>query len=1096
MQALVALSLGAVGCLAIACPGDSPSPSELARALGRSRQVEPRLTGGFAYTPCRPVPAQGGLLPKPRCSDPLPRSRSNSKVLAKLVIRLQRQLERKRSRSVVWTYGLALLVDPQTPETTEKAVALLEEASALAPADARILSDLAAAYYVRAQQTERPEDLVRALEMARRAVEKDGSLQEARFNEALSLQALSLRSGAAKEWRRYLRSDSHSPWGAEARAHLRAFQAGDAADSWDKTKDGLEIAASQGDRDVVRTAVAQFPQAVRLLIEEHVLPDWANAVAEGRRGDADRLLHEARVIAAELARYGGDFLLADTVEDLQLAATSGGQRLALLVAGHRAYREGLSLYSRFEIGSATERFEEAREALSSGGSPFSNWADFYLAVCSYQRYSYSAAIDRMKGVLRRASQRSYINLSGRALWVIGLCQIDAAQPVEALDTYEKALASFSRSRETESMISVQALLADALRYLGEDRKSWEHRYQALHGLDRLRDFRRRHAIVGEAALAALKLGRPLAAASFQDEAVELGERSQSPIDILEALRSRAAIHLRAGEPTAALADLQEASGKAAEVGEDSVRQIVLGRIREVEARLAQKSDPRKAVELLTEARRLFQQVGYRFPLAGIDVGRAQALFAAGQSTEARADLSAAVQEMEAEADQALQALRKGKSRDLWGELSLRAAYFEKGKDPFDQLLLHLAEEGDPREAWELAERERARKFLFSLLSLPSRPGLLRVPGSSVGALPLQEIQRGIPDRVALLQYESLEDRTLIWLLRENQLQMWVGKTGRAELESWITQARNALAGTRPRDTAEARANLERLFRALVEPALQGLGGVETLVFVPDGSLQDVPFAALVSPATGRHLIEDQAIEVAPSATLYVESLRRDRELAAHADQSALAVSDPTYDPSLFQALPALPHAGEEAAQVARTYPGSTLLTGAYATKARFLALVGRHGIIHAATHAVNRGNSPLLSTLVLAPEGKDSGALYAHELLGLRFEKTRLVVLSACSTAGNRREGGGEGFVRPLLGAGVPTVLASLWPVDDRVTAQLFSIFHARFRAGEAAPAALRTAQLALLRGTEPSLRTPKAWAGFEVFGGSKLNESIQRRTP
>ena len=83
---------------------------------------------------------------------------------------------------------------------------------------------------------------------------------------------------------------------------------------------------------------------------------------------------------------------------------------------------------------------------------------------------------------------------------------------------------------------------------------------------------------------------------------------------------------------------------------------------------------------------------------------------------------------------------------------------------------------------------------------------------------------------------------------------------------------------------------------------------------------------------------------------------------------------------------------------------------------------------------------------------------------------------------------GSEGvtsLARAFLAAGVPTVAASLWSVDDRPTAVLFDAFHRYLWNGEDPVDALRSAQLGMLRGGNPADRSPRAWAAFEVIGAS-----------
>jgi CHAT domain-containing protein len=131
--------------------------------------------------------------------------------------------------------------------------------------------------------------------------------------------------------------------------------------------------------------------------------------------------------------------------------------------------------------------------------------------------------------------------------------------------------------------------------------------------------------------------------------------------------------------------------------------------------------------------------------------------------------------------------------------------------------------------------------------------------------------------------------------------------------------------------------------------------------------------------------------------------------------------------------------------------------------------------------------APELSSLPLAAGGAvEDAALSALDIAGLRLTSTRTVVLSACdSGSGPQLAGDGPlSLARAFLSAGTPTVVASLWPVPDEPTAPLITSLHQRLRAGDTPAAALRAAQLALLRSQQPSLRSPAVWSVFEAFGG------------
>lgn len=131
--------------------------------------------------------------------------------------------------------------------------------------------------------------------------------------------------------------------------------------------------------------------------------------------------------------------------------------------------------------------------------------------------------------------------------------------------------------------------------------------------------------------------------------------------------------------------------------------------------------------------------------------------------------------------------------------------------------------------------------------------------------------------------------------------------------------------------------------------------------------------------------------------------------------------------------------------------------------------------------------NPLISGLTLSTADEHgnprNGFIGLHDLYGADLAAD-LVVLSGCRTALGR-EIRGEGLVgltRGFLYAGVPRVVASLWPVEDRATAELMARFYrAQWMDGLPPAAALRAAQLSILR--EPRWRDSYYWAGFVIQG-------------
>jgi CHAT domain-containing protein len=144
-------------------------------------------------------------------------------------------------------------------------------------------------------------------------------------------------------------------------------------------------------------------------------------------------------------------------------------------------------------------------------------------------------------------------------------------------------------------------------------------------------------------------------------------------------------------------------------------------------------------------------------------------------------------------------------------------------------------------------------------------------------------------------------------------------------------------------------------------------------------------------------------------------------------------------------------------------------------------------VLHFATHGFVSSRFPELSGLVLSLVDRNGdvqdGFLQAHEISGLKL-RADLAVLSACRTALGQ-EIRGEGLVglnRAFMMAGVPRVVASLWPVADRATAELMQRFYTALLKQHATTAdALRQAQDSLRR--EPRWSAPFYWAGFTLQG-------------
>jgi CHAT domain-containing protein len=292
---------------------------------------------------------------------------------------------------------------------------------------------------------------------------------------------------------------------------------------------------------------------------------------------------------------------------------------------------------------------------------------------------------------------------------------------------------------------------------------------------------------------------------------------------------------------------------------------------------------------------------------------------------------------------------------------------------------------------------------------------------------------------------------------------------------------------RTRDENAARVSLKKLYGLLVEPIAGEVDPNLVLCFVPDKSLHYLPFSALVS-GSARYLAQDYRVMIAPSATILIESTHKARTRPLDQEEQLLAVGNPAFDRSTNPNLSDLKEAEREVEQIAKQYRVRNVLPGTQATRKSITAGLATAQVAHFAGHYVIDPRSNLSSKLLLAPEpgeqnqapGLDAGDIYQMDLA-----RTKLVVLAACQT-GIEQQLSGEGpigFARSFLVAGVPVVVASLWPVDSAATAELMILFHRFRKLGRLSiTEALRRAQQEIMN--REDYNRSYYWAAFTVIGG------------
>jgi len=268
--------------------------------------------------------------------------------------------------------------------------------------------------------------------------------------------------------------------------------------------------------------------------------------------------------------------------------------------------------------------------------------------------------------------------------------------------------------------------------------------------------------------------------------------------------------------------------------------------------------------------------------------------------------------------------------------------------------------------------------------------------------------------------------------------------------------------------ADSDAQLAWLYDLLMRPLESILPYETSLIISPDGPLYYVPFHALHDGTS--YLIEHRMVSYTPSSTMLMLCHRR-----IAVEQGMLVVG---------YGSDQLPQVTAELETLTGLFPNAVIWSEEEATAERLLSQIARYHLVHLAAHARFRSDSPMLSSLSLADR-----RLTLAEINRLKI-RADLVTLSGCETGRGRLRGADLiSLASGFLGAGVRSLLVSLWRVDDATTARLMQAFYQALQNGQGRAAALRQAQLEILAlGREYTevygvYRHPAYWAPFILVG-------------
>ncbi|MBD2338358.1 CHAT domain-containing protein [Calothrix sp. FACHB-156] len=294
---------------------------------------------------------------------------------------------------------------------------------------------------------------------------------------------------------------------------------------------------------------------------------------------------------------------------------------------------------------------------------------------------------------------------------------------------------------------------------------------------------------------------------------------------------------------------------------------------------------------------------------------------------------------------------------------------------------------------------------------------------------------------------------------------------KAEIEKTIKQMRQSLNPAFSQETALSVS--QKLYDLLIRPAESQLANskIKTLTFVLDGSLRNLPMAALHDGKN--YLVEKYSLALSPGMQLLqAHSLKRDNIKVITA-----ALSEARQG---FKALPAVK---SEVTEISAEISSQLLLNEEF-TDANLQTAIKSipFSVLHLATHGQFSSKSD--DTFILSWDGKIN-VKELSEFLKSRNEinstPVELMVLSACQTA--------KGDNRAILGlagvavrSGARSTIATLWAVQDESTAKFMVEFYKHLKKpGIGKAEALRQTQLAFLQ--DANFQHPYYWSAFVLVG-------------
>ncbi|MGK0389142.1 MAG: CHAT domain-containing protein/Tfp pilus assembly protein PilF [Maribacter sp.] len=347
---------------------------------------------------------------------------------------------------------------------------------------------------------------------------------------------------------------------------------------------------------------------------------------------------------------------------------------------------------------------------------------------------------------------------------------------------------------------------------------------------------------------------------------------------------------------------------------------------------------------------------------------------------------------------------------------------------------------------------------------------------------LVDFQKYLAKKDAIaIEFFGNTEQLIAAIISSSDIQYHIYKKGekrKANISKWIKNISTQKSNISKSDIQSLNTLSFSIYQDIIQPL--NIPGNKSLIIIPDGILQFIPFEALITEnstntdfSSAAYFIQKNSISYAYSASVHLE-LSNKRIIG---NENILIIA-----PQSFEGLADL--SAEEANTIKGLFPESQILINEDATSKTFLKDAAEYDIIHLSTHA-SGGSKEFPQPWIAFKDRK----LNLSELYNLQLN-TQLVTLSACETAkGEMIEGEGVmSLARGFSFAGVPQVITSLWEVNENSTSEMMQTFYSQIKNGKEPSTALHQTKLDYIQNHSLAEASPYHWAAFTAWGHDSYN--------